>query len=80
MPIVRRTRLLKTACGVCLVVLAAVVWSWDVAVSRIATLTLCSTLTSQLHTTAASTTRQTPHAVVNSLVLLTRGIMMPETC
>jgi hypothetical protein len=24
--------------------------------------------------------RQTPHAVLNSLVLLTMGIMMPETC
>jgi len=24
--------------------------------------------------------RQTPHAVLNNLVLLTIGIMMPETC
>jgi hypothetical protein len=30
MPIIRRTRLFKTACGVCLVVLAVVVWTWDV--------------------------------------------------
>jgi hypothetical protein len=30
MHIVRRTRIFKTACGVCLVVLAVVVWSWDV--------------------------------------------------
>ena len=30
MPIVRRTRLFKTSCGVLLVVLAVVVWSWDV--------------------------------------------------
>jgi hypothetical protein len=30
MPIVRRTRLFTTACVVCLVVLAVVVWSWDV--------------------------------------------------
>jgi len=29
MPIVRRTDYVKTACGVCLVVLAAVVQSWD---------------------------------------------------
>jgi hypothetical protein len=28
-PIVRRTDYVKTACGVCLVVLAAVVQSWD---------------------------------------------------
>ena len=35
-----------TTCGVCLVVLAAVVQSWDTS------------------TTAASTTRHTPHAVV----------------
>jgi hypothetical protein len=34
MPIVRRTRIFKTACGVCLVVLAAVVWSWDVSSVR----------------------------------------------
>ena len=30
MPIARRARLLKTACGVCLVTLAVVAWSWDV--------------------------------------------------
>ena len=30
MPIVRRTRLFKSACGVLLVVLVVVVWSWDV--------------------------------------------------
>jgi len=29
MSIVRRKRLYKTVCGVCLVVLAVVVWSWD---------------------------------------------------
>ena len=29
MPIVKRTRLYKTACGVSMVVLAVVVWSWD---------------------------------------------------
>jgi hypothetical protein len=29
MPIVRRTDYIKTACGVCLVVLAAVLQSWD---------------------------------------------------
>jgi hypothetical protein len=86
MPIVRRTRLFKIECGVCLVVLAVVVWSWDVSsvhrvkvVIRITTLTLCSLFTSKLHTTTASTTRQTPHAILNSLVLLTMGIMMPET-
>ena len=48
--------------------------------SLIATLTLCSPLTSQLHTTTASTTRQTPHAVIENIVLLMMGIMMPETC
>ena len=37
-------------------------------------------LVSQLHTTTASTTRQTPHAVINNIVLLTMDIMMPETC
>ena len=46
----------------------------------IATLTLRSPLTSQLHTTTASTTRQTPHAVLDNIVLLTMGVMMPETC
>jgi hypothetical protein len=30
MPIVRRTRISKSVGGVCLVVLAAVVWTWDV--------------------------------------------------
>jgi hypothetical protein len=29
MPIVRRARLFRTACGVCLVMLVVVVWSWD---------------------------------------------------
>jgi hypothetical protein len=42
--------------------------------------TVCSLFTFQLHTTTASTTRQTPHAVLNSLVLLTMGIMMLDTC
>ena len=45
-----------------------------------ATLTLCSPLTSQLHPTTASTTRQTPHAAIGNIVLLMMGIMMPETC
>ena len=69
MPIVR-TRLFKGASGVCLVALAVVVWSWDVS---------SELLTSQLHTTTASATRQTPLAPLNNLVL-TMGIMMPETC
>ena len=30
MPIIRRIILSMTACGVCLVVLAVVVWRWDV--------------------------------------------------
>ena len=38
--------------------------------------TLCSPLTSQLHTT---TTRQTPHAVIGNIVLLMMG-MMTKTC
>jgi hypothetical protein len=37
-------------------------------------------IASQLHTTTSSTTRQTPHAALNSLVLLMMGIMMPEIC
>jgi len=60
-----------------------VVWSWDVSSVHsveVATSTLCTLLTSQVHTTTASTNRQTPHAVLNNLVLLTMGTMMPETC
>jgi len=43
--------------------------------SRIPTFTQCPQLVSQLCTTAANTTRHTPHAVVYVM-----GIMMPETC
>jgi hypothetical protein len=46
-------------------VLAVVVWSWDVStVHRVLT----------AYTTTASTARQTPHAVLKILVLLTMGI------
>jgi hypothetical protein len=71
MPIVMKTRIFKTACGVCLVVLAALAWTWDVnsehrvrnvtrlsRLCRITSLTLCTLLTSQIHTTAASTTSE----------------------
>jgi hypothetical protein len=78
MPIIRRTRLFNAAYGVFLVVLAVVVWSWDA--SCVTTFTQCTQLASQLHTTTASTTRKTPYAALNSLVLLMMGIMMPETC
>ena len=62
MPIIRRTRLFKTAFGVYLVALAVVVWSWDI---------------SGVHSVP---TRKTLHVALNNLVLLTMGIMMPETC
>ena len=56
----------------CLVVLAAVMWSWDTSCTHcvnvgIPTLTQCVQLVSQLHTTAANTTRQTPCAILHSL-------------
>ena len=70
MPIVRRTDYVKTACGLCLVVLAAVVQSLGQELcalcescSRIPTFKQCTQLVSQLCTTAANTTRHTPHAV-----------------
>ena len=48
------------------------------------TFTQCTLLTTQLHTTTASLSQhnqcRTPYAVVHSLVLLTMGTMMPETC
>ena len=65
MPIIRRTILSMTACGVCLVVMGVVVWSWDVRGE---------------HSVRVATTRQTPHAVIDNIVLLMMGIMMPETC
>jgi hypothetical protein len=82
MPIIRRTRtrLFRTACGVCLVMLVVVVWSWDASCAHC--VKAPTQLASQLHTTTTSITGQTPHAVLNSLVLvlLMMGIMMPETC
>ena len=63
-------RLYRTASGVSLDVLAAVVCSQD---------TQCTQLVSWLHTTAASTSSLTPNAVL-SVFLLTMGIMMLETC
>jgi len=60
----------RTACGVCLVVLTAVVQSWDTSCVhclkdgiRIPTFTQCTQLLSQLYTTATNTTRHSPHAV-----------------
>ena len=69
----------------CIWCFALVVWSchkqcavWTV------TFTQCTLLTTQLHTTTASLSQhnqcRTPYAVVHSLVLLTMGTMMPETC
>jgi len=70
-------RLYITASGVSLDVLAAVVWSQDtswahyvnagIRLSRIPAFTQCSQLVSCLHTTAASTSRLTPDAVLHSL-------------
>ena len=66
--------------------LVVVVWSWVVrcvhcvkVTVRTVTFTQCTQLTTQLHTTTASTTR-TPYAVTHGLVLLMMGIIMPETC
>ena len=48
--------------------------------SQTVTFTQCKQLTTQLHTTTASTTSAEHHAVVHGLVFLMMGIMMPETC
>ena len=53
-----------------LVVMAMVVWSWDAS---------CVHLHSA-HSLRHQNQCRTPYAAVHTLVLLVRGIMMPETC
>jgi len=67
-------RLYKTASGVSLDLLAAVVWSQDRSWAHCA-LSSCPDSTQS----AASTSRLTPDAVL-TVCLLTMGIMMSETC
>ena len=74
MPIIRRTDCIKPR-----VVLAWMCWLRFCGVGTRAECTQCAQIVSRLHTTAASTSRLTPHAVLYSRLLM-MGIMMPETC
>jgi len=87
MLIFRRTRQYIAAYGVLHCVLAVVVWSWVAScvhcvkvIVRTVTFTQCTQLTTQLHTTTASTQCRTPYAVILCLDLLKMDIKMPETC
>ena len=58
---------------------------WSCVVSSVHCVhTVCTLLTTQLHTTTANLSQhnqyRTPYAVVHGLVLLMMGITMPETC
>ena len=61
--------------------LAVVLWSWVAnCVHCVKFESISNFHTVQLHkTTANITSAEQPYAVVHSLVLLTMGIMMPET-
>jgi len=66
----QENRLYKTAWGVRLDALAAVVRSWDTSWTHcvnVGIFTQCAQVVSRLHTTAASTSRLTPHTVLYSL-------------
>ena len=76
MPIVRSIRPRPTACGV-LPGCVGCGWLW---LCGAASCTVCSRLTMQIHKTTAYKPDRTPHAVGHGLILLTMGIMMPETC
>ena len=82
MPIVRRTRLFNNACGD-----AWLYWLWSCGPGTQTVCTLWKSFFHKVHTACipaphvhSQHNQALPRALLNNLVLLTMGTMMPETC
>ena len=73
MPIIRRTRVCTAAYGV-------LHWLWWLWFCGAGTRAVCTARVPAPHSHSHHYQCRTPYAVVHTLVLLTMGIMVPETC